>query len=158
LISVDSIRGKPCPNPEAIMSTTEQPDDFDSEFEQLKLLFDYTKFHIGLYTTIATIFGGLFAASDKAPISFSPTLLFCSVIFICLAGVGGGVIASSIPAYRSYRTFWDSRIGPFWFRGMKAEYWTYLEHGAFWAAVVLAILSIIFPHAFDRLPQGRGYS
>lgn len=28
------------------------------ELEKLKLLFDYTKFHIGLYTTVATIFGG----------------------------------------------------------------------------------------------------
>ena len=28
-------------------------------------MFDYTKFHIGLYTTVATIFGGLFAAGDK---------------------------------------------------------------------------------------------
>jgi len=30
----------------------------DTELEQLKLLFDYTKFHIGLYMTIATIWSG----------------------------------------------------------------------------------------------------
>ena len=36
----------------------------DTELEQLKLLFDYTKFHIGLYTTIATIMAALIASND----------------------------------------------------------------------------------------------
>jgi hypothetical protein len=70
----------------------------DLEFERLKLLFDYTKFHIGLYTTVATIFGGLIAASDTVPFTFYPQLLFASVICICIAGIAGGTIASSIPA------------------------------------------------------------
>ncbi len=116
----------------------------DREFEQLKLLFDYTKFHIGLYTTVATIFGGLVSASDKVPFKFNPKLLFASVICICIAGVAGGTIASSIPGYSGYTTFWASPIGPFKFKGIKAEYWTYIEHAAFWVAVVLALLSIFF--------------
>jgi hypothetical protein len=115
----------------------------DRELEQLKLLFDYTKFHIGLYTTVATIFGGLVAASDKVPFKFHPTLLLSAVGFICIAGIAGGTIASSIPGYSSYKEFWNAPIAPFKFKGMKAEYWTYVEHGAFWIAVVLALASIL---------------
>src|SRR5947209_14009409 len=90
--------------------------DADRELEQLRLLFDYTKFHIGLYTTVATIFGGLIAASDKGPFKFHPKLLFASVACICIAGIAGGTIASSIPGYSSYKTFWESRIAPFRFK------------------------------------------
>jgi hypothetical protein len=139
------------------------------ELERLKLLFDYTKFHIGLYTSVATIFGALIAASvasDKgtqggstgtAPffIHFAHGWLIASVIFICIAGIAGGTIASSIPGYRGYTEFWNAEIGPF--RGkpirlfgislkplrFKAENWTYIEHGAFWVAVVLALISIV---------------
>lgn len=35
----------------------------NADLEQLKLLFDYTKFHIDLYTTIATISSGLVASA-----------------------------------------------------------------------------------------------
>jgi hypothetical protein len=115
--------------------------DADKELEQLKLLFDYTKFHIGMYTTVATIFGGLIAA-DKGPFKFDSRVLFAAVIFICLAGVAGGVIASSIPGFNSYKTFWRTPIGPMRFKILTAEYWTYIEHSAFWIAVVLALLSV----------------
>ncbi|WP_027584183.1 hypothetical protein [Bradyrhizobium sp. Ai1a-2] len=143
------------------------------ELERLKLLFDYTKFHIGLYTTVATIFGALIAASaagDKgtqggslgsaapstAPFHFAHGWLGASVIFICIAGIAGGTIASSIPGYSGYTEFWNAEIGPFWDKPigsfsfsferlrLRAETWTYIEHGAFWVAVILALLSIIF--------------
>ncbi|KYK44016.1 MULTISPECIES: hypothetical protein [Bradyrhizobium] len=156
--SVDGISGNSTHDLEATVDTDGEPHDANIEFEQLKLLFDYTKFHIGLYTTIATIFGALFAASDKAPIRFSPVLLLCSAVLVCIAGGAGGIIASSIPGFSSYKKFWDSSIGPAWCRKMKAEYWTYVEHAAFWAAVILALASIVFPHVFDGLPHGRGYS
>lgn len=123
----------------------------NSELEKLKLLFDYTKFHIGLYTTVATIFGGLVAAGDKIPFKFSTTFLLASVVCICVAGMAGGTIASSIPGYSSYTDFWKERIAPFPFKpllfknGMKAEYWTYVEHLAFWLGVALALASILWP-------------
>jgi hypothetical protein len=115
----------------------------DAELEKLKLLFDYAKFHIGLYTTVATISGGLFAAGDKIPLKFHPQMLLTSVILMCTAGWAGGTIASSLPGYSSDTTFWNVPIGPMGLRGFRAEYWTYIEHMAFWLAVVLALLSII---------------
>lgn len=115
----------------------------DREFEQLKLLFDYTKFHIGLYTTVATIFGGLYSASDKLPFKFNSGLLIGSVICILLAGIAGGTIASSIPGHSGYTQFWGAVIGPFRLKLFKAETWTYIEHSAFWLAALLAVLSIV---------------
>lgn len=53
--SVDGISGNSTHDLEATVDTDGEPHDANIEFEQLKLLFDYTKFHIGLYTTIATI-------------------------------------------------------------------------------------------------------
>jgi hypothetical protein len=35
------------------------------------------------------------------------------------------------------------RIGPMRLQGFRVEYWTYIEHIAFWVAVVLALLSVI---------------
>jgi hypothetical protein len=118
--------------------------DDEKDLEQLKLLFDYTKFHIGLYATVATIFGGLIATSDKSPLKFVPWLLFLSVIFICVAGLAGGLIASSIPGYGGYAAFWKANIRPYWWLGggWRPETWTYIEHTAFWFAVVFALLSV----------------
>ena len=140
------------------MDIGEKSNDANLEFEQLKLLFDYTKFHIGLYTTIATIFGALFAAGDKVPLRFQPVLLLCSAISVCIAGAAGGIIASSIPAFDSYSKFWDSPIGPLWFKGMKAKCWTHIEHIAFWIAIGLAIGSVLAPYAFEKPQHGLGYS
>ena len=63
--------------------------------EQIKLLFDYTKFHIGLYTTLA---GALVAALGS---SFAEDViswaLGLGILLIALAGLCGGVVASSLP-------------------------------------------------------------
>jgi sulfite exporter TauE/SafE len=129
---------------EVNMSEGQNAEQTTTDFEQLKLLFDYTKFHIGLYTTIATIFGALVAAgsSDRALFKFNMRFLFLAVIFMALAGIAGGVVASSIPQYRGYRAFWAAWIGPMRWRALKAEYWTYIEHTMFWISVFLAIASI----------------
>jgi hypothetical protein len=120
----------------------------NQQLEQLKLLFDYTKFHIGLYTTVGTIFGGLIAASDKIQIKFHPQWLFASVICICIAGAAGGTIASSIPGYGGYDDFWKSRIAPFLpaGTGLSPAFWAFLEHAAFWLAMALALNSIRLGH------------
>jgi hypothetical protein len=119
--------------------------DVDKEFEQLKLLFDYTKFHIGLYASIATIFGTLIAA-DKTHLEFkfNSGCLFASIVFVCVAGLAGGMIASSIPGYSNYSKFMEEPLAPYDIQkvAFKARYWTYIEHTSFWIAVVLAILSI----------------
>ncbi|NDZ16987.1 hypothetical protein C7T35_39770 [Variovorax sp. WS11] len=119
--------------------------------KSLERLYDYTKFHIQAYLTLATVYVGvanLKAGKDQLLIPMSPWFVLLAVIAFAVAGFAGGVIVSSITQYigppnRSSETFLAERIGPMWKRGWPALKWTYLEHGAFWAGLALAALSII---------------
>src|SRR5690349_5967451 len=109
--------------------------DEDFEFEKLKSLFDYTKFHITVYLTLATILGGLLAAvakePDRVPLSFHKGWLAAAVAFLAIAGLAAGVLISSMCHEKSMREFWGKRLGPYHLRMFTAEMWTYIEHTAF---------------------------
>ena len=67
--------------------------------DQLKLLSDYTLFHIGLY---ASLISGLTALAHFKGASFERKLfrvLLVTVACFLVAGAAGGVIASNIPNY-----------------------------------------------------------
>jgi hypothetical protein len=117
------------------------------EFKRLKLLFDYTKFHIGMYATI----GGILMASLKyGPIwkEVNGFFLIAALIFFALAGLAGGVVASSIPKYQGYSSFMAADIFPHKCKEHFAdtgENWTHKEHLCFWIGVVLVFFAFIFP-------------
>ena len=113
----------------------------DTGLEQLKMLFEYTKFHIGLYTAVATIIATA-VASKNIPFTFRQPLLLASIASLCLAGFAGGIIASSIPHFPNLKEFWGTEIGPFRLKVFKAEFWTYIEHTAFWLSIMLAVASV----------------
>lgn len=117
--------------------------DDEFEFEKLKLLFDYTKFHIGVYLTVAGVFAGFIAANAKDSNSFlfkfDRPWLIAAVAFIAIAGFAGGVLVSSMCHERSLANFWKKKLGPFWFEWWPAEWWTYIEHAAFWVAIACAL-------------------
>ena len=116
------------------MSNNSKGDDKTIEHEKVKLLFDYTKFHIGLYTTLGTIVVGIlnlkFAETEK--LKFRPSLLWASVFLIALAGFAGGIVASTLPHCSTMDDFWKKRTGPFCSKLFTGEGWTYLELTAFW--------------------------
>lgn len=117
--------------------------DDEFEFEKLKLLFDYTKWHIGVYLTSAGLFAGFIAASAKDPTQFlfpfDRTWLVGAVALITVAGFAGGVLTSSMCHARRLDDFWKQKLGPFWFQWLPAEWWTYIEHTAFWLAIGCAL-------------------
>lgn len=117
-----------------------------SGWEQLKLLFDYTKFHIGLYVTLASALIALVNTEFGKALKLRPALIWAAVLFIALAGLAGGVIASSLPWFESIHSFKDTLIGPFRLRMMSGEFWTYLEHTSFW----LGIGSILLAFAWRK--------
>jgi hypothetical protein len=112
------------------------------DLEQLKLLFDYTKFHIGLYTTIAAIFAGLIS-SKEAIFVYDVHWLMAATISICLAGFAGGVLASSMCHARGMSDFWGKPLGPFRLKLWRAEIWTYVEHSLFWLSVICALIAFM---------------
>jgi hypothetical protein len=115
------------------------------ELEKLKRLFDYTKFHVGVYLTVAGIFAGLIAATAKEPrlpFKFDRGWLVAAIGLIALAGLSGGILASSMCHEKSHAEFWHKRIGPWRLNLWSAEAWTYVEHTAFWAGMGCAFLSL----------------
>jgi hypothetical protein len=109
--------------------------DAMQQLEQLKLLFDYTKFHIGIYATLITT---LVAAREYCP-GRTPTFLRWTLAAFLIAGAAGGVVASNIPAFHSYDRFVSAKIGVFRFVVMPAECWVHLEHDAFWLGILWAV-------------------
>ncbi len=118
-----------------------------SKQKSLELLFDYTKFHIGLYLTLTAAYVALATATvnDKPIVTLIPELLWFAVTAFMAAGLAGGVIASSITQTlaRSSEEFLSLPIGPWEIKAIhfRARAWTWIEHTAFWIGLVLAVFS-----------------
>ena len=82
----------------------------------LELLFDYTKFHIGLYLTLTAAYVTVVTAKigDKPILALVPEFFWLAVVAFMVAGLSGGVIASSITQTfaRSSQEFLLLPIGP----------------------------------------------
>ncbi|MEX3945576.1 hypothetical protein AB4Y44_39830 [Paraburkholderia sp. BR10937] len=118
--------------------------------KNLELLYDYTKFHIGTYTTLATLYIGI--ANAKLPgicVHLNHSFYIIAVSAILVAGLSGGTIVSSITRSKALDSaaFLGEYIGPWvpWVRTrliFTAITWTRVEHISFWIAVLAAIVSI----------------
>ena len=118
------------------------------EDKRLDRLFDYTKFHIGIYLSAA---GGLvtligLAQGESAFIGKlvgSPIALLASFIFMIIAGMAGGLIASSATASSTYEELWLNPLGPFGIKIFRGRTWASIEHGSFWLSIFLFSYSIL---------------
>jgi hypothetical protein len=122
-----------------------------TEDKRLERLYDYTKFHIGIYLSFA---GGLAAligslANDKAAAFFvalvgSPLLVGIALLLMMAAGACAGIVASSIAESRTFTEFSDAPQGPSWLRrGPTGRTWVALEHGFFWGSLIFILASIL---------------
>jgi len=113
--------------------------------KSLELLFDYTKFHIGLYLTLTASYVAVTSIKVVA-LNIDQRLVWPAVICFMAAGLAGGVIASSIThtQARCSKEFLAERIGPWEMKWLhfRARIWTWIEHTAFWVGLVLAALSV----------------
>jgi hypothetical protein len=112
--------------------------------DQLKQLFDYTKFHIGMYTTLIAAIIGVFANDDlkKTYVDLVPYIKF-SIVFFFIAGMAGGLVASSIPFYRQWKDFEAARLGPWSLELVPAILCTHVEHTAFWIGCIAAGIGLL---------------
>ena len=116
--------------------------------ENLKLLMDYTKFHIGLYVTL---FSAIVVAIEKDILPSKPKgALPLAALLLVLAGAAGGVIGSSIPNASSFTKFQADHLGPLWMRGSGLRYktWAALEHFFFWLAILVVAATLVIPRLF----------
>jgi hypothetical protein len=109
---------------------------------QLRLLFAYSKFQIGLYAAAATVFA---AAVAFAPAAFKlhRGLLILAVILMSLAGMAAWIIASRCAHFTSRRELWTAKFGPFRSNCLTGEQWTYVGDACFGLALLSALLSAL---------------
>jgi len=121
----------------------------DANLKKLELLYDYTKFHIGLYLILASAYITLATSKigrkDILPL-LQPALVWIAVAFFMVAGVAGGVVASGVSQSTSNSAvdFLKERIGPWSTAFLPARIWVYIEHTAFWLGLICAVLSFVF--------------
>jgi hypothetical protein len=107
--------------------------------DQLKQLYDYTKFHIGMYTTLVTVIIAVFANDTlKQAYSHFVPFMVITLLFFIIAGLFGGLVASSVPFYATFYEFTKSRLGPWDSKLFPALICIHLEHSAFWAGCLTA--------------------
>ena len=121
----------------------------EANLKKLELLYDHTKFHIGLsliltsaYITLAT---SKIGRKDALPV-LQPALAWIAVALFMVAGIAAGVVASSAIQSRSNSAddFLKEKIGPWNTALFPARLWVHVEHSAFWLAVICAVLSFVF--------------
>jgi hypothetical protein len=127
-----------------------------AKLKSLELLFDYTKFHIGLYLTLAGSYITIATVrvGDALVVPLKPFWMWIAMGGFMLAGLAGGIIASSITQWvgspttpcESAALFLDQYTGPWgweWLHVFKVRTWTYIEHTSFWVGLFAALLSFV---------------
>ena len=120
--------------------------------DQLKVLMDYTKFHIGLYTALCTLLVAVIGLEGQR--NTYSLVVRCLMIstFVCfaLAGVFGGLVGSSIPRFTSWTEFEKARLAPKYLDlilpneyKLPALWAASLEHAAFWIGTIIALCGVI---------------
>lgn|ERR1044072_354505 len=120
-----------------------------TQTDQLKQVYDYAKFHIGLYATVSTALIAVISFADE---SLKGRYFCCYVgVLACflVAGVGGGLVASHI-----VYTEWDSAdadtmlkgftTGTFDFKNWnRYKFYSFVEHYAFWAGILYGLICLL---------------
>lgn len=109
---------------------------------QIRLLFEYTKFHIGLYASlIAALMGVMKVGNQRVSSDFVPFLKATLLCFV-LAGAAGGIIASTISVDYMPLVHQEA-IGPFGINVLTADWWAHIEHFAFWVGILASVLGFL---------------
>jgi hypothetical protein len=106
-------------------------------------LFQYTQFHVGLYSGLIFGVAALIGLGNAAALRDLGVLvgLVAAVFFWVAAGLCGGVVLGNmVDAERDLPRFRASQIG---FLGKPALWWETWEHRCFWCGVFLALVAFV---------------
>ena len=118
--------------------------------DQLKLLMDYTIFHLGVYITLLSVLVGFAEKGVHLSRRSRGIAIFCFLI----AGMAGGTIAGNIPLYASWANFERAAFGPYRLEITSFFWWAAVEHTAFWIGVISDVLPVVWHAAFGRRRAG----
>ena len=116
---------------------------------RLDRLFEYTKFHIGIYILAA---GAMVTIAGSEQLrgffdSLFKPFLFGAIVLMFVAGLAGGVIASTCACAATFDEVWKTRIGPWLFTKhlrFPGHMWARIEHLAFWASAICFAVAMRF--------------
>ena len=111
--------------------------------DQLKLLMEYTKFHVGMYTGLCAALGTMLGIEPlkRSVATLQPFLLVTLVCFV-VAGAFAGIVGSSLPYHTTWESFATANLGPWKRKWINALVCTHIEHSAFWAGIVVAMTGV----------------
>jgi len=112
--------------------------------DQLKLLSDYTLFHIGMYTTLIAALTSVAHFGHKRVSDGLRICIAATVVCFVIAGAAGGAIASNIPNYANFSTYAADHLNVFGVRPFTYWIWAHIEHGAFWLGLWISVLGLLF--------------
>jgi hypothetical protein len=111
--------------------------------DQLKMLMDYTKFHIGMYTTLCTILVGFLGLYREAGAwTVMRPYLFATLLCFVAAGMFGGIVAANLPHCETFEEFERKRLGPFGWPLIPSSTCISLEHLFFWIGIAAALAGL----------------
>ena len=83
-----------------------------TELEKVKMLLDYTKFHLGLYLTLLAVIMALLGSEWGPSLGSLPSwVLFGSVLAFAAAGACGGMVGATAVGQHNYTDFMTKKIG-----------------------------------------------
>jgi MFS family permease len=133
----------------------------DNKIEQLKQIYDYAKFHIGLYATVSTALIAIMSfVSNEAKARYRNYFIAVLICFL-MAGIGGGLVASHI-AY----TDWSSPAASDMFAGFTTgtfENWHWsgykmasvVEHYFFWLGIIIGVIGLWRTRGGNKVRERR---
>ena len=116
--------------------------------DQLQMLYDYTKFHVGLYATLNGSYLAFVSSTwGKHIIEGQFAAVCAATILLVAAGICGGLIASSAPFATGMDQFLNAKLAPFVNQaqkcGLPCRWVIQLEHMFFWSGVAVALTTIV---------------
>ncbi|WP_445368188.1 hypothetical protein ACH5Y9_01090 [Methylomonas sp. BW4-1] len=116
--------------------------------KQLERLYDYTKFHIGIYLSFAGGLGAFISAAGKPEQIFLrsmigfPWAIILALLFMVGAGMAGGIIATSTIESKTYSDFRSTLQGAYGIKPFLGETWVAIEHASFWLSLFFLAIGI----------------
>ena len=136
------------------------PATSDADDKRLERLYDYTKFHIGIYLSAAAGLVTLMSTAAEsaakrtylASLIGLPRALAASFILLVVAGIAGALVATSAIRSTSYESLLEMRRGLI---PLPCRCWISIEHYSFWLSLI-ALASGILSAATLRHWLGLG--
>ncbi len=121
--------------------------EIEPGMEQLKLLMEYTRFHIGVYITLFTaLVTYLRFKRSKRPRKFTGReacgIIAAIVLFFC-AGAFGAIIASNIPDYSGFEQFSGELLRVYGCPIGSYSTLAHLEHSCFWLGALVTGVTLV---------------